>query len=184
MAIQHASITDPQIHEPKGASTATADTVYVANGSGSGSWQKVDLDVLDTAGVYGGVESQIAGGGIEVPGRLFLTAVLADVSTASSVIIPIIQDCTVVGASVVLGGAITTADATVSFKNAANADMGTPVTVEFSSSSKGDQYAFTATGNNVLIGPTWIEVATDGGSDTAQPLFITVELEYVLNANV
>lgn len=88
------------------------------------------------------------------------------------------------GASVVLGGAITTADATVSFKNSANADMGTPVTVGYDSSGKGDQYAFTATGNNVLTGPTWIEVVTNGASDTAQPLFITVELEYVLNANV
>jgi hypothetical protein len=36
--ISHKNITDPQIHEPKGISGANAGEVYVANGSGSGSW--------------------------------------------------------------------------------------------------------------------------------------------------
>lgn len=38
--INHASIPDGQRHEPKGISTATVGQVYVANGSGSGTWQK------------------------------------------------------------------------------------------------------------------------------------------------
>ena len=39
MTIQHSTITDPQIHEPKGVAAADAKTVYVADGAGSGSWQ-------------------------------------------------------------------------------------------------------------------------------------------------
>lgn len=39
MAIQHSAITDPNIHEPKGVASATAGTVYVADGAGSGTWQ-------------------------------------------------------------------------------------------------------------------------------------------------
>ena len=39
--IQHSVLTDPQLHEPKGVSTAADGKVYVANGSGSGSWQYV-----------------------------------------------------------------------------------------------------------------------------------------------
>ncbi len=35
---EHNVITDPNIHEPKGASTATSGQVYVANGAGSGAW--------------------------------------------------------------------------------------------------------------------------------------------------
>lgn len=35
---EHASLTDPNIHEPKGIAGASASTVYVANGAGSGSW--------------------------------------------------------------------------------------------------------------------------------------------------
>lgn len=41
MAIEHDSITDPDLHEPKGVAAATANKVYVANGAGSGSWQKI-----------------------------------------------------------------------------------------------------------------------------------------------
>lgn len=36
--VQHSVLTDPNIHEPKGVSTAAAGKVYVANGSGSGTW--------------------------------------------------------------------------------------------------------------------------------------------------
>jgi hypothetical protein len=36
--IEHSSIADPQIHEPKGAATASDGDVYAANGLGSGAW--------------------------------------------------------------------------------------------------------------------------------------------------
>jgi hypothetical protein len=38
MAIEHVNIDDPEIHEPKGISTATANKVYVSDGSASGTW--------------------------------------------------------------------------------------------------------------------------------------------------
>ena len=34
----HSTLTDPELHEPKGVSTATSGRVYVSNGAGSGSW--------------------------------------------------------------------------------------------------------------------------------------------------
>ena len=37
----HKDLAASENHEPKGASTAPADTVYVADGSGSGSWQAI-----------------------------------------------------------------------------------------------------------------------------------------------
>jgi hypothetical protein len=36
---KHDTCTDPQIHEPKGISTARKGEVYVADGSGSGDWK-------------------------------------------------------------------------------------------------------------------------------------------------
>ncbi len=39
----HKLLTDPDIHEPKGISTATADQVYRADGAGSGSWQTITI---------------------------------------------------------------------------------------------------------------------------------------------
>jgi hypothetical protein len=179
--IQHSVITDPHIHEPKGASTASNGTVYVANGAGSGTWKVIEIANLDYDALLAAIQSDVDNGDLDLNGRYWVTAKLEDVSTASSVIIPILRDSTVVSASVVLGGTITTSNASVSFKNSSGASMGSPVTIVESGSAKGDQYAFTATGNNVLTGPTWIEISSDGASDTAQPLFITVELSTVLN---
>ncbi len=36
--VSHATLTGADLHEPKGVSSATAGTVYVANGGGSGAW--------------------------------------------------------------------------------------------------------------------------------------------------
>ena len=41
--VQHSTLTDPNIHEPKGVASATANRVYMSNGSGSGSWTGVNL---------------------------------------------------------------------------------------------------------------------------------------------
>lgn len=38
--VQHASLPDAELHEPKGAAAAAADSFYVSNGSGSGSWKR------------------------------------------------------------------------------------------------------------------------------------------------
>ena len=40
--IEHSTITDPNIHEPKGIAAATADRIYVADGAGSGDWTDID----------------------------------------------------------------------------------------------------------------------------------------------
>ena len=39
---EHVDIVDGKRHEPKGASTAIAETVYVADGAGSGTWKGVE----------------------------------------------------------------------------------------------------------------------------------------------
>lgn len=36
--INHSTLTDPYLHEPKGVSTASNGSIYVANGSGAGAW--------------------------------------------------------------------------------------------------------------------------------------------------
>lgn len=60
MAIQHASITDPNIHEPKGASAAPTGASYIANGAGSGVWKKTDtLSIKGLAGDGGVADLRI-----------------------------------------------------------------------------------------------------------------------------
>ena len=36
--VNHSTLTDPYLHEPKGVGSAGTGTVYVADGAGSGSW--------------------------------------------------------------------------------------------------------------------------------------------------
>jgi len=45
--VEHSQLPDELLHEPKGASTAAAGTVYVADGAGSGSFSKLPVDSLD-----------------------------------------------------------------------------------------------------------------------------------------
>ena len=45
--IEHNELPDELLHEPKGASTAVARTVFVADGAGSGSFQKLPTTSLN-----------------------------------------------------------------------------------------------------------------------------------------
>lgn len=38
--VNHSTLTDPYLHEPKGVASASSGDVYLANGSGSGTWTK------------------------------------------------------------------------------------------------------------------------------------------------
>ena len=42
---EHKNITDPNNHEPKGASVAAIGTVYTSDGAGSGAWSAIPLDL-------------------------------------------------------------------------------------------------------------------------------------------
>lgn len=56
--IQHSALTDPQLHEPKGVSTAASGKVYRANGSGSGVWVFPSGHAFGELYIEGGVTAQ------------------------------------------------------------------------------------------------------------------------------
>ena len=45
--IEHKELPDNLLHEPKGARTAQKDTLYVADGKGSGEFRKITLDSIN-----------------------------------------------------------------------------------------------------------------------------------------
>lgn len=52
---EHNTLTGSQLHEPKGADTATADQVYISDGAGSGAWTDLTSDNIPnttTQGIY------------------------------------------------------------------------------------------------------------------------------------
>ena len=56
--VQHSVLTDPNLHEPKGVSTALEGQVYRANGSGSGSWRFPSGNAFGELYISGGTVAQ------------------------------------------------------------------------------------------------------------------------------
>lgn len=180
MTTNHQDITDPFIHEPKGASTASANEVFVADGAGSGDWEKITGDSFDNTSVDSYLQNAFDTGDVDLNGQWYSLTSLADVSAPSSILVPVLKDCTIVRARCTLSTGITVANATVTFKNSAGSSMGTVVITQ-SGSTEGSSFTFTPSGNNVLTGPTYFKIETDGGSSTTAVLYILVEFEGVVN---
>jgi hypothetical protein len=151
--VNHSTLTDPYLHEPKGVSTASYGQVYMANGSGSGAWTaKESLDALSLGGFF------------------------TDISTAGTVYLPIPFAGTVVKVVTVLEGTLSSADATVTVSNAAAASMGT-ITVAYTSSAAGDVDTLVPSTNNTVAADSFITLATDGASATHASLRFVVVLD-------
>lgn len=145
----HSALTGADLHEPKGVAAAGAGEVYLSNGAGSGSWVVPPYTV---------------------------TGVIDDVSTASLIYLPIPYAGTVTKVVTVLAGSLTTANATVTVRNAAGTSMGT-LTITQSGSAAGDIDTLTPVSNNTVTNDSRISVETDGASDTVRKLFVTVYIQ-------
>lgn len=178
MTIQHDVITDPKIHEPKGASTAANHTGYFSNGAGSGTWTLVKDVNLDATTVKSFISTGLGDASITLPHEFWLYGLIPDISTASSVLLSIPTDCHVITAVLTLYGAIITANSTVNYKNAAGTVCGT-ATVAFAGSGKGTQFVtdLTLVGGNphFLTGPTWFEIQNAAGSTNAVPAAVAIK---------
>lgn len=145
----HSSMTDPELHEPKGVSTADSGEAYIANGLVSGSW---------------------------VVPPYVLTGVIDDVSTSSTIYMAIPFAGVVKKVTTVLAGSLTTADATVTVKDASGSSMGT-LTITQSGSAAGDVDSLVPVSNNTVANDSKISIETNGSSDTSRKLFVTVYIQ-------
>jgi len=101
---------------------------------------------------------------------------LSDISTASSFRFPVTKETSgeLIKVSTVLGGAIATADATITISNQANS-IGT-ITVAYSGSAEGDIDSLSPSNTyRHLSEGDWIEIATDGASTN------TINLGFILS---
>lgn len=108
----------------------------------------------------------------------FVTTEILDVSTASSVRIPIIDDMEgeVISVTSVLGGAIITAPAVITVsKN--NDSMGT-ISITHTSSAEGDIDSLVPTSaNRFLVAGDWLELTTSGASGNTVPAGFTIAIK-------
>ena len=149
--VNHSSLTDPYLHEPKGVATATSGDVYVANGSGSGAWTAKQTLI-----------------------ELSIEGYLEDVSSVEKVYVPIPFAGTVSKVLTVLEAAISSSNSIVTVKNSAGSSMGT-LTITASGSAAGDIDILSPTSNNTVTSDSFITIESDGGStNTAKLRFVVV----------
>lgn len=150
--VNHSSLTDPYLHEPKGVAAASVGKVYVANGSGSGAWEDHRRSVF--------------------------TLHFADISSAASMYFPIPFGGTVSRVTSVLEGSIAGNDLVVTVKNSSAASMGT-VTVTQAGSAAGDVDFVNPTTNNTVTDNDYILVQTNGGPTSHVDFMVSVVVEHV-----
>lgn len=180
MATEHKDITDPEIHEIKDASTAASGEIPIADGAGSHTWGKAGLDSIDLPTLYADIEDSLDDATIDIARYYWVPVIIEDISTPDKILIPVPDSVTFQSARLVLGGAITVGNAAISFKDGSGNSMGSAVTVTFASSAQGDSYTFTPSSNNVLTGPTYMSIETDGGSTDAQRLYAMLKFKKVV----
>lgn len=148
----HKDLTGTNLHEPKGAAAASADTVYVANGSGSGVWEKVTLDSIDTST-------------IKNTNKESLTYSFTDIGTAGSTFYPVTRTCSITTIYVTIDLVTATAATVITFRNDAGNSMGT-ISIP-SATAAGTVFSLTPISNNTFTAGQKFQIETDGGTSTA-----------------
>lgn len=155
MSTNHNALTGSELHEPKGAAGASADTTYMADGAGSGAWTD-PLSPINNLNTFD------------------LITKIEDISTANDhTIFTAPRNCTLTVIRTALSGAITVADAIISiYVN--NVLQGQTVTVAAAGSGKGITDTLNLSPTIALTAGQTLEFRSDGGSTDATSLGITL----------
>ncbi len=148
--IQHSTLTDPQLHEPKGVSTALAEQAYIANGLGSGTWNYPYYT---------------------------LTCEFPDISAPTSIWVTAPFTGNIVAYYTVLHGAITVANTTCTLEIGGVLVTNSSLTIAFSGSGAGTVDSATPTALNTVNQGQAIEVITDGASSTTAKATVTLVIQ-------
>jgi hypothetical protein len=159
----HKNITGADLHEPKGAGAASASTVYVADGAGSGTWQKISTSEIDTTFKNSNL----------VP----LTFRFDDIGTATSkfIVSPIAGDISKV--YTVIDAAITTTDTIITLEIGGVAVTNSAVTIAFTGSAAGTVDSSTPSAAKTVTAGQAIEVISDGATDATVGATITLLMD-------
>ena len=152
--VAHASLTGADLHEPKGAASATSGQVYVANGAGSGTWTDINNQ-----------------------NKIFVHYTFENISTAGSqwVVPGIAGDVTKIHS--VLHGAIASADCGLTFEIGGTAMTSSAITITQVGSAAGDVDTSSPSANNTITADQPIEIISDGLSTNNVNATITFTID-------
>ena len=145
----HSSLTGSECHEPKGANTSGAGRVYVADGSGSGSWKFR-------------------------PYTLVLN--IDDIASSGDIYIPIPYAGNVAKVQTTLSGAIAGSDVIFTVYDSNNNSMGT-LTITQSGSAAGDTDTLVPASNQDVTGSDYVKISCNGGATAHVDTTIVVCVE-------
>lgn len=158
MSTEHRNLTGAALHEPKGVDTADSGTVYIANGTGSGSWINKNADNL-------------------VFNSFVLQDTMADIGTVGdSVFFYIPYQCDIQRLSATVYGAMTVANSILSIYVNGVARPET-LTCTYTGSAAGSSYSQTTFAAHTITAGSVIEIRTDGGSTAAVKAAISLVLK-------
>jgi hypothetical protein len=159
----HKDLTGADLHEPKGVAAAAANTVYVANGAGSGAWGKVTSSAVDLAATKFN--------------RQQIHFVIFDISVPGYYRVPLPLAGTLGSIYMVLSNAITIANETLYFQRQSDSAFlhAGAVTIPFATSGAGVAQYFTPTINNNFGGSDTLLVTYSGLSTGPAALFCTID---------
>ena len=159
----HADLTTTELHEPKDADSAATNTVYVFDGSGSGTAQKITPSQIATS--------------VNNVNLHTLNFEFEDISTARSawLVVPFAGDIQKIWS--VIDGAITGADCVFTFEIGGTLVTNGTITIANSGSAAGDVDSATPSAANTLTAGQPIEIISDGGSTGAKNATLTFEMD-------
>lgn len=161
---QHNALTGASLHEPKGVAAASADFIYAAGGSGSGTHRKVTHASMDKTSVKN-------------VNLIYLTYEINDVSTGKSMWLACPKAGSITKIWSVLHGTIATADVDLTFEIGGTLVTNGIITIAFSGSVAGDLDNSTPSAANVLTAGQAIEIITDGQSTNSINVTLTFEID-------
>lgn len=147
MAIQHSAIADADRHEPKGASTAVAGSVYVSDGSASGSWKW---------------QPQA------------LTLGIATLNAVADYYLVMPHACTIDKVFTVIDSALATVDKTLTLSIGGTAVTGGVITITSAASAAGDIDSCAPTALNSVTAGGALKIAATGASTGDTRCHITI----------
>jgi hypothetical protein len=165
MTINHKDATGASLHEPKGVAAAAANNVYVTDGAGSGTHQKIAAAQINTSSVKN-------------VNYIALEFNINDLSTAEShyLVCPLAGNITKIWS--VIDKAIATADTTLTAKIATVAVTSGVITIAFTGSAAGDVDSATPSGANTVTAGQALEIACGGETNTTNAhAHITIEMD-------
>jgi hypothetical protein len=165
--VAHVSLTGADLHESKGVASATNGQVYVANGSGSGTWTATPTfsNYTVTTAIYN-------------LNKIYVQCYLPDVGSAGSatawVVMP--RAGTITGLWTATQKAAATANTTLTASiGGVNVTSGV-VTIPFSGAAAGDVASATPSAANTVTAGQALKFTSNQGSTSVTPVMLTIEL--------